>query len=490
MLKRFLMFVVAAAGLLAVAVLANTLRQSSRQISVAALPPIEVDAGSAAQRLSAAIRLRTLSSVGDARLDASEFLALHEHLQAAYPKVHATLKRERVNGLSLLYTWPGRDPQAKPILLMAHQDVVPIAPGTEELWTERPFAGVVKGGHIWGRGAWDDKGNLLAQLEAIEILLTQGFQPRQTVFLAFGADEEVGGRRGAAEIAKLLAARGVKLDFIVDEGLLITEGIMPGLDMPVALIGVAEKGYVSVTLEVSTLPGHSSMPPPPGQSALAVMSGALKRLDEKPFAAQVRAVTREMFETLAPEMHPFNRLVLSNLWLFGSVVRRQLQAQPSTDAMLRTTTALTVMHAGEKDNVLPGRALAVVNFRILPGDSRAMVLEHVRSAVADQRVIVAEQADGNESSAISATASPSYRVIAKTVREIFPGTVVAPGLMIGATDSRHFAAISEQIYRFSPVRARAKDLTRFHGTDERISSANYVEMIRFYHRLLQSAAGT
>ena len=489
MLKRVLICVVAAAGVLAVALIGNMLRQSSRQISVAGLPPLEVNAESAAQRLSAAIRLRTVSSVGDAQLNANEFLALHEHLQKAYPKVHATLKRERVNGLSLLYTWPGRDPQAKPILLMAHQDVVPVAPATEDLWTERPFSGAVRAGYIWGRGAWDDKGNLLAQLEAIELLLAQGFQPSRTVLLAFGADEEVGGGRGAAEIARLLADRGVELDFVVDEGLLITDGMMPGLDMPVALIGVAEKGYLSVTLDVSTPAGHSSMPPPPGQSALAVMSGALKRLDEEPFAAQVRAVAREMFETLAPEMHPINRLVLSNLWLFGPVVRKQLQSQPSTDAMLRTSTALTLVHAGEKDNVLPGRARAVVNFRILPGDTRAMVLEHVKNTVADKRVIVARQADGNEPSAVSATASPSYRIIAKTVREVFPGTVVAPGLMIGATDSRHFAPISEQIYRFSPLRARAKDLTRFHGVDERISSANYTEMIRFYHRLLQSAAG-
>src|SRR5205814_3117464 len=190
--------------------------------------------------------------------------------------------------LTLLYTSPGSHPSAKPMLLKAHQDVVPIAPGTEPDWTEPPFSGNVKGGFVWGRGAWDDKGNLIAELEAVESLLAAGFQPKRTIYLAFGADEEVGGVRGAAQIAKLLASRGVKLDFVIDEGLLITEGTLPGVDKPIALIGVAEKGFLSLSLHASATPGHSSMPPPPGRSAIAMMSGALKRLDEQPFPAEMR----------------------------------------------------------------------------------------------------------------------------------------------------------------------------------------------------------
>ena len=210
-----------------------------------------------------------MSSLEDAALNADQFEALQAHLQARYPKVHAALQRERV-GLSLIYTWAGRDAKAKPIALMAHQDVVPIAPGTEQDWQATPFGGEIRDGYVWGRGAWDDKANLIAELEAVEALLAAGFQPRRTVYLIFGADEEVGGHRGAKVIASRLQARGVpppQLDFIVDEGLLITEGIMPGLKAPAALVGIAEKGYLSVKLSAQGRAGsflHAAAPWPLG----------------------------------------------------------------------------------------------------------------------------------------------------------------------------------------------------------------------------------
>jgi carboxypeptidase PM20D1 len=407
--------------------------------------------------------------------------------------VHATLKQEVVGDFGLLYTWTGSDPKAPPMLLMAHQDVVPIAPGTEPDWEQPPFSGAVKGGFVWGRGAWDDKGNLISQLEAVESLLAAGFTPKRTVYLAYGADEEVGGQRGAARIAALLKSRGVKLDFVIDEGLLITEGVMPGLDKPVALVGVAEKGFMSLGIAANAAPGHSSMPPPPGGSAIARISEALLRLDRRPMPAAMRGVAREMFETVAPEMHGFGRVALSNLWLFGPVVQKQLEKMPSTNAMLRTTTALTVVRAGNKDNVLPGRAEATVNFRLLPGDTIASVTAHVedaaKAAAPKGKFELTRLPGSSEASPVSPTQSASYQLINKTVRELFPGTVVAPGLMIGATDSRHMIEIADHVYRFSPVRAKPEDLPRFHGTNERITEANLVELIRFYHRLVQQAAG-
>ena len=181
-------------------------------------------------------------------------------------------------------------------------------------------------------------------------------------------------------------------------------------------------------------------------------------------------------------------MLLSNLWLFGPVVKSQLEKGAATNAMMRTTTALTVLHAGNKENVLPGRADALVNFRILPGDDSDSVTTHVKSVVANDRITVAKPRFSYEPTPISPSTAPSYRLIARTVRELFPGSVVAPGLMIGATDSRHMAPIAEHIYRFSPVRAKSEDLPRFHGTNERISTANYAELIGFYHRLLRNAA--
>jgi carboxypeptidase PM20D1 len=488
MIKRILLSLLALLVLLAVVVAANTLRQGSRQLQVPAAPPLAIDKDGVADKLAGAIRFKTISSFEDAQQNADEFRKFHAYLQQRFPKAHAALKREMVGELSLLYTWAGSDAKAKPILLMAHQDVVPIAPGTESTWQAAPFAGELKDGFVWGRGAWDDKANLISQLEAVEMLVASGFQPRQTVYLAFGADEEVGGHRGAREVARLLQSRGVALDFVIDEGLLITEGIMPGLAPPAALIGVSEKGSMSVLLRVSTAPGHSSMPPPQGTSAIGMMSAALRRLDDQQLPAAMRGIAHEMFDTLAPEMSGFGRVALSNLWLFGPVVQAQLEQGASTNAMLRTTTALTVVHAGNQFNVLPGVAEATVNYRLLPGDTGAQVLQHVRSTIANERIELKAAPDAYDAPPVSPTGSASYQLINRTIRSLFPGTVVAPSLMIGGTDSRHFSAISDNIYRFSPVRARAEDLPRFHGTNERIATSNLAELVGFYHQLLRNAA--
>ena len=492
MIRKILWTVLAGVLALAAAVAINAARKGSRQLTVAPLPPIAIDENAVAQRLAQAVRLKTVSSQSDAQLNADQFEALHALLQKQFPRVHATLKRESVGGLSLLYTWEGRDPKAKAILLMAHQDVVPIAPGTEGDWQQPPFAGVVKDGFVWGRGAWDDKGNLLSQLEAVEMLLAGGYQPPRTIYLAYGADEEVGGHRGAARIAELLKSRGAQLDFVIDEGLLVLDGVMPGLKQPAALIGIAEKGYMSVQLTVSATPGHSSMPPPKGSSAIAMMAAALSNLENRQMPAAIRGVAGEMFDTLAPEMGGFSRVALSNLWLFGPLVQRQLEGAGSTNAMLRTTTALTIVNAGNKDNVLPGRAEATVNFRILPGDTRDGVMQHVHAAVdpvvpADHLKLEALPG-AKEASKVAPTGSIQYQVLNQTIREVFPDALVAPGLMVAGTDSVHYEPISDHIFKFSPIRAKGDDLSRFHGTNERLAVTNYADAIRFYHRLIGQMA--
>ena len=492
MIKRILLGVLAVLLLLAAAVTINTLRKGSRQMEVAPLAAIAVDEAGASARLGQAVRLRTISSREDATLNADQFTQFHALLQAQFPKVHATLKREVVADLSLLYTWEGSNPKAEPILFLAHQDVVPVAPGTEGDWQVPPFSGEVKDGFIWGRGSWDDKGNLMSQLEAVEMLLASGYKPERTVYFAFGADEEASGVRGAAKIAAVLAERKVHVGFVIDEGLLVLEGVMPGIAKPTALIGVAEKGYMSVVLKMSATPGHSSMPPKKGTSAIGMMSAALKRLDDEQLPGGIRGVAGEMFDTMAPEMGGFSRVALSNLWLFGPVVQKQLEGAPSTNAMMRTTTALTIVNAGNKENVVPGRAEATVNFRILPGDTKEQVLEHMRSqvtpAVGADRFELIALPGAVDASKVAPTDSAQYKLLNKTVREVFPDALVAPGLMVAATDSIHYSAISDHIFKFSPIRANSEDLKRFHGTNERLASKNYVDAIRFYHRLLSEGA--
>jgi carboxypeptidase PM20D1 len=486
MIKRLVYFLFALLLLLVVAVAINTLRQGSKQLPVIPVALLPLDEVAAANRLATSLRFKTISSIDPANPALGEFRQLHAHLMQAFPLIHSRLKRETIGAASLLYTWEGSDAKAQPIMLMAHQDVVPIAPDTEKNWQQAPFDGIIKDGYVWGRGAWDDKGSLFAMLEAVEKLLQNGFVPRQTIYFAFGHDEEVGGLQGAKQIAMVLKTRGVKFDYILDEGLLITEGILKGLQPSAALIGIAEKGYVTVKLGLDAVPGHSSMPTQ--KTAIGMMSVALARMEDQQFPAEIRGVAQQMFETIAPEMDGFNRILLSNLWLFKSLVQNELSKATASNAMLRTTTALTTIHAGNKDNVLPGHIDATVNFRTLPGETQVSVLAHVRKTLANEEIKLTASEGNSESSKISPIDSVAYHTLNKSIREVFANTIVAPGLMLGATDSRHFDGLSENIFKFSPVRASADDLPRFHGTNERISIKNYVEMIRFYHQLLVNSS--
>ncbi|RZL66258.1 MAG: M20 family peptidase [Variovorax sp.] len=486
MIKRVLLGLLLVLLALVAAVAVNTWRTPSRQLAVPAAPKLSVDVDAAAKRLAGAIPIRTISSLDDIAGNNAEFDKLHAYLAQQFPQVHATLKREVVGQKALLYTWTGSDPAAKPIALMAHQDMVPIAPGTEKAWSVDPFAGVIKDGYVWGRGALDNKGNLFAQMEAIELLIGSGFKPRQTVYLVMGDDEEVSGLRGAVPIVELLKSRNVRLDWVLDEGLLVLDGVLPGLSKPAALIGLAEKGYATFFLSLDTAPGHSSMPP--ARSAIGSMSAALARLEATPMPGGIQGVAGEMFGTLAPEMSGMNRVMLSNLWLTGALVTSQLEKSPSSNAMLRTTTALTIVRAGNKDNVLPGRAEAAVNFRVLPGDSLASVEAHLRKALGNDAIQIKAYPGNSEPSPVSPTDSAGYLAVQKAVREVFTDAVVAPGLMTAATDSRHFTGLSDSVYRFSPFRVKNEDLARFHGNNERLAISNYAEMIQFYHQLLRNTA--
>jgi carboxypeptidase PM20D1 len=486
-IRNILLLVIAGIVILAGVLMFNVVTHGSRQIQISAVARVPVDQQGAAARLSEAIRFQTISNFLNPEQDADALRGLQAHIGKSFPAFHAAAKRETVAGYSLLYTWEGTDPKAPPIALLAHQDVVPVAPGTEKDWQQPPYDGVIRDGFIWGRGSWDDKGNLYSILEAAEAMAKQGFRPKRTIYFAFGHDEEVAGTRGAKAIAALLASRGVRFDFVLDEGLLIAEGLIKGLDKPAALIGVAEKGYATLVLTAHATPGHSSMPP--RQTAIGMMSAALARLEDHRLPMQVSGTVSEMFDTLAPEMSGFNRVVLSNLWLFKPLLLREFEKSGPTEATVRTTTALTIFNAGDKDNVLPGNAEATVNFRLIPGDTQASVTDHVRSIVNNDRISVEPFPGNTDPPPVTGTASQSYRMLNQTIREIFPDVIVAPGLMVAATDSRHYAEIADNIFRFSPVRANSEDLKRFHGTNERLSIEGYGHMIRFYRRLIENTAG-
>ncbi len=487
MLKRILAFAAVALVALLAVLLVRTLQFTSRQIRVQPAPPVALDRQALAMRLAQGLQFQTVSHQDPAQLDGEQFLALHRYLAAQFPLVHSHLKRETVNGYSLLYTWDGTEPGRKPVVLLAHMDVVPVEPGTEEKWNYPPFAGRVAEGYVWGRGAMDDKCSVFATLEAVEVLLRAGFQPRAPVLLAFGHDEEIGGERGAQQIVALLQARGVQPEFVLDEGGVIIRGMVPGMSAPVAAIGIAEKGGVSIELTVRAAGGHSSSPPL--HTAVGIVSAAVERVENSQMPVELRGATLRFFDFVGPEMPLPLRTALANLWLFGGVVKHQLTATPATDATIRTTTAATMIDGGIKENVLPTNARAVVNFRILPGDTVASVTEHVRHIVNDSQVEIRALPGAHEPTPEAPVDAPSFAVLARTIRQVFPDTVVAPYLTVGGTDARSYAVLTKAIYRFTPVNADPSDLVRVHGTNERLSQENFEHAVQFFVQLLKNSAG-
>ncbi|GAB4284529.1 MAG: M20 family peptidase [Deferrisomatales bacterium] len=473
----------AAVGGVALVVLLRSGR-APRPIPAGPEPAVAVAPERGAARLAEALGFPTVSHRDPRRIDEGAFRGLQAWMERAFPRVHEVLEREAF-GLTLLYTWPGRDPALLPVLLMAHQDVVPAA--VEDGWTHPPFEGRVVGGFVWGRGALDMKGSLVGILQAAEALLEGGFAPRRTIVFAFGHDEEVGGA-GNRAAADALRRRGTRLHWVLDEGLAVTEGVIPGLPVPGALIGVAEKGYLSVELVAEAEGGHSSIPP--SRTAVGALARALARIEENPLPARLDPPIRAMLEALAPFLPLPLRLASANLWLFGPLVRARLERRPATAAALRTTAAPTVVQGGERDNVLPDRARAVLNLRVHPRDTTEGVLEQLRRTAAPLGVTVQPLpgAPRSEPSSLSPMDGPGYRAVAEAIRAVFPGTAVAPGLVLGGTDSRHYADLAGGVYRFAPFRVGPDDLKRIHGVDERVSVANVAEAVRFYASLLQGAA--
>ncbi len=485
-LRRVLLGLVAGLVLLVIALVALALSSSSAQPEPEPAAPLELREDAAIEHLAAAIRLPTVSVEDLADFRGEPFRALHELLLRAYPCVHRVAKREVIADYSLLFTWEGSDPERAPGLFVSHSDVVPAE--DPDAWQHPPFAGEVADGYVWGRGAHDDKGGVIVLFEAAEALCNAGFAPTRTLYLAVDHDEETRSL-GAKAIAERLRQAELRFEFIIDEGLVITTGILEGLDSPVALVGVAEKGLVTLELRAEIADGHSSMPPE--ESAAGILAAGLARLESEPFDYQVRSPLREMLATLGPELPFARRLVLTNLWLFEPLIVRALAANDQSRAFLHTTTAITVVRAGIKENVLPREASALVNYRILPGDSVDGVIERTREVLDDPRIEVSVHGtmDPSEPSAVSTADSPTFAAIAEAVRAVRPEFVVAPSLMIARTDSVHYADLAENIYRFRPIQLSKAEISAIHGRDERVRTSALILAIRIYAELLRRIAG-
>lgn len=441
-------------------------------------------ANGAEEKLSKSIRYRTVSFEDPSREDSAEFEAFCAFLESSYPLVHKHLKKQVVGDGSLLYEWRGKDKRARPLLLVAHMDVVPVEPETLPDWLHPPFDGEISEGFVWGRGTMDCKGLLISILEAVESLLHEGFKPEKSVFLAFGKDEEVGGLRGASKIAQLLKSRGVKPELVLDEGGALVDTGIPGFKKLIAGVGIAEKGYLTIDLVARARGGHSSMPP--RHTAIGILAMAITRLEKRPFPFRMGEIQAAALGKIKREAPLYLRAALSSPRLSSLFMRAASRWISPLGAMLRTTTAVTIVSGGTKDNVLPQEARATVNIRLLPGETCQGAIERVRRVVKDRRVSVEVSGMAENPSSTSSTDTTGFRILERTIRECFPEAVVVPYLVIGMTDARHYTEISDSVFRFSPIRGSRKDMELAHGSNERLSLENLRELIEFFIRLIRN----
>jgi carboxypeptidase PM20D1 len=482
MVRVLLLVLAALAGVVLIRTL-NYTAESPAAAASAGTQPLDVDHAAVLDHLSQAITFRTVSLQPPAPIEAQQFDGFLEWLRSTYPRVFESLTAEQVGGHSLLLTWTGAAPDQAPVLLAAHYDVVPVIAGTESRWSYPPFAGAVAEGYVWGRGSLDNKNAVVALMEAVEWLLSQGERPRRTVYLSFGHDEEIGGESGAAAVVETLRARGVRLAWSLDEGSFVFVNMFAGVDVPIATINTAEKGSVTLRIIATAEGGHSSMPP--RHTAVGRLARAIVALDGHPMPGGLEGLSAESFDAIAPHMPFLPRMLFANRWLFGPLVERQLEALPFASAMLRTTAAPTMLSGSPKVNVLPIEAVATVNFRIHPRDSVEDVVRHVAALVADEQVRV-EALPGSPASAVADAGSEGFRLVADAVRAEFDEVVVAPGLLVAGTDSRHYGEIADNAFRFNPMIVTEAEVAGFHGTNERISVDGMIKGVRSYIRLLRS----
>lgn len=431
-------------------------------------------------RFRTLVGIPTISRSDESLTDWAEFDRFTTTVQSLYPLLHAALDRETVGEHSLLYRWVGTH-EGPPAVLMAHMDVVP---ATDEGWDYPPFGAVLVGEgadqELWGRGTLDDKGALVCILEAIERLVARGHRPRNDVYLSFGHNEETAGD-GATQAVALLAGRGIRPSFVLDEGGAIVEGVFPTVDAPVAFIGVSEKGITTALLTVEQVGGHASTPP--RVTATARLAKAIVRLNRRPFPARLSPVTREMVSTLGHHARgPLKAIFRGVRFTAPLLAVAFARLGDETNAMIRTTQAVTRLSGSDGANVLAERATATVNIRVAVGSTVGEAMDHVKRAIRDDAVKVTILEE-SEPSPVSPTTGEAWSLLTNTIGEIYPTVVVAPYIQLGASDSRRYTAISDHVYRFTPFEMSSDERATLHAKNERIHVATWLRGIDFYETL-------
>lgn len=458
-------------------VLFNTFSFKSKQIEAAEYEFIDVRKGSIA-RLQEAIRFKTISYDDASKIDSNEFLNFHSYLATAFPLVFEKTNVIKINKLGLLFHWKGKDSK-NPIVLMAHQDVVPVEQSTLANWKADPFSGEIIDGYVYGRGTIDDKGSLMAIMESAEMLMSENYIPENDIYLAFGHDEEVSGRNGAKAIAYWFKQRNITPKMVLDEGGMITSTKVPNLNKTAAVVGIAEKGYLTINLTTSIAGGHSSMPAQ--NTAIDILAEAIVKVKQKPFPAELGEVVNSFMDYIGPELPFTSKMAMANRWLFSPLIKNIYSKSPAGNASIRTTQAFTIFQSGVKENLIPGEAHAKINLRTLPNAKEDEIIAHLKKAIGNDLVKISIGGNKTVPKQVANLNDETFLHLQKTISAFKKDIVVAPFLMIGATDSRYFGEITQQVFRFVPF----TDLEGLHGVNERIAIKEYKEGITFYYYFLR-----
>jgi carboxypeptidase PM20D1 len=479
-MKRLFSILGAMLLLLIIVLVVNTLRDNKPLPNYTVDQSFETSGDSAAQHLSQAIQIKTVSFGDTLAIDTTEFLKFRKFIETTYPNITAKLPKQTFNEFSYVYKWTGKDTSLAPYVLMGHMDVVPVEAVAESKWTVPSFSGAIKNDTIWGRGAVDDKISVIAILEATEQLLKENYTPNRTMYLCFGHDEEISGKRGAKIYSQWFKDNNIKPALVLDEGGQIDTKHFEHLKRPMALIGTSEKGYVNIDLTVEIPGGHSSMPSK--ETAIDVLNKAIVKIRENQMPGAIPPTIIEMLNRTKTAESFTKRMVLSNLWLFNGAVLNQLSQTKETNAMTHTTLVPTIVHSGIKDNVIPSVAKATFNSRILPGQTSDDVVAFVKKAVNDERVTIKKQTISlMEPSAITSYENPAFKKLESVLYKSVPNVIVAPFLLIGATDSRYFRDFSEAVLNFTPM----QNVKGFHGIDERVGISDLNRTVGFYKQILK-----
>lgn len=442
--------------------------------------PVQVDEEAASTHMQALIRCKTVSFSNKSLEDPAPFEAFPALLQTLYPAIHQACPPERIGERGLLFHWKGRE-SARPSVFMSHYDVVP---ANEDQWQKPPFDAVIEDGVMWGRGTLDTKGTLLGVMEAAESLIKEGFVPAQDIYLCFGGDEEVSGG-GAPGIVAELTRRGIKPAFVLDEGGAVVEGVFPGVKQPAALVGIGEKGSMNVTFHLNSQGGHASAPPP--HTTVGLLAQAVTRVEAQPFPFHLTAPAKALFDTLGRHSTFVYRLIFANLWCFAPVLNLICKKSGGEmNALVRTTCAFTQMKGSDAANVMPPVASVGANLRIIGGENMQTVKARLSQIIGNENINITIDS-GMDPCPESKASGEAWERLGGAIAQTWPAAILSPYLMVAASDSRHYATISDAVYRFSAMPLSGQERKLIHGNDERIPLEKLYDTVRFYIRLMRAS---